>query len=107
MQELTDASWDHDVLRAPLPVVVVFWADWSIPSRTAKANLEGVETRWRGRLRAALVDADAQPALATACNVLGLPTLLVFVGGAEVERRVGLMSSEALHERLAPYAGRG
>ena len=95
---------DLQRLSAARGAVVLFWASWCVPSRTAHANLEALERRYEGRLSLGAVEVDGREGITARHDVKGLPTLLVLEGGAVRERRVGLMSRDALERLLDRYA---
>jgi thioredoxin 1 len=97
---VTAASWDHEVLKSQLPVVVAFWADWCVPCRIAAPALEDAARAARGRLRFVAVSYDENTALAERYDVRGLPAVLVFRDGEVCVRRVGLMGRTELRRML-------
>jgi thioredoxin len=103
MLAMTSAH-DWERLSAPGVAVVLFWADWCVPSRTALASLEELARDYQGRLAVGTVDVDRSPELSARQDVKGLPTLLVLQGGALRDRRVGLMSRDALTRLLDRHA---
>jgi thioredoxin 1 len=97
---VTAASWDREVLKSQLPVVVAFWADWCVPCRIAAPALEDAARAARGRLRFVAVSYDENTALAERYDVRGLPTVLVVRDGEVCVRRVGLMGRTELRRML-------
>ena len=87
------------------PALAGFWAEWSLPSRSLEPLLEAVASDFDGRLRVGLAEHDANPGLSRRYRIQGLPTLILFQGGAEVQRRVGLMDRAAVHEMVKPALG--
>jgi thioredoxin 1 len=98
---LVESRWDKDVLAAPRPVAVLFWAGWCVPCRTVLPFFEAAAGAYEGRVVLGTVDVDANQRLARRYAVVGLPTLLVFRGGQEVVRRVGLLPEEKLEAILS------
>lgn len=98
-----ELDFDAEVLAARVPVLVDFTAAWCSPCRALKPILEQVALEGRGRCRVVAVDGDESPAIATRCGVRGFPTLILFSGGKEVARRVGLCSKQQLLAMLQPY----
>ena len=105
MIELARSNWDAEALAAPTPVLAGFWAEWCMPSRALAGTLEAAATRYEGRLRVGLVDADREPALAERYRVQGLPTVVLLRDGREMLRRVGLLPREDLLELLDATLG--
>ncbi|HET8647222.1 MAG TPA: thioredoxin domain-containing protein [Vicinamibacteria bacterium] len=101
--ELTAESWD-DFVRAGT-ALAGFWAPWSVPSQSLEPLLEAVAQDFTGRLRVGIANHDHSPALAERYRIQGLPTLLVFQGGAEVRRRVGLMDRAGVHALVREVIG--
>jgi thioredoxin len=95
---------DYERLSAAGAMVVLFWAAWCVPSRTAHANLEALERRYQGRLSLGAVEVDGHEELSARHDVKGLPTLLVLQAGVVRARRVGLMSRDALERLLDRHA---
>ena len=104
MERFTDQTWQAGVLSASEPVAVVFWAEWSVPSRTAVETVESLDGARRGGLRLGVVNVDENPLTTERYGIQGLPTLLVFLNGETTERRVGLMSPEDLGRTLDRHA---
>jgi thioredoxin 1 len=87
------------------PVLAGFWAEWSLPSRGLAPLLEAVAADFDGRLSVGLLDHNAHPGLGERYRIQGLPTLILFQGGAEAQRRVGLMDRAGVHDLLREALG--
>jgi thioredoxin len=98
---VTDATFADEVERSPLPVVVDVWAAWCGPCRIIAPVIEELAASMAGRVRFAKLDIDANPATAARFGVRSIPTLLVFQGGREVDRIVGVQPKAEIARRLA------
>src|ERR1700722_16171142 len=85
----TDASFDQEVLKSEVPVLVDFWAEWCGPCRQIGPTIDALATDYAGKAKVGKVDGDANGGVAMRYNVRSIPTLLVFKGGQVVEQRVG------------------
>jgi thioredoxin 1 len=101
----TDATFASDVLSSPTPVLVDFTADWCPPCKMVAPTLERIATDEAGRMRVVAIDSDANPETVRAYQVMGLPTLALFVGGELVAQVVGARSQQALMKAFEPHLG--
>jgi thioredoxin 2 len=106
---VTDATFAADVEGSPLPVLVDAWAPWCGPCRLIAPALEELAAELAGQVRIAKLNVDENPRTAGRFDVRSIPTLLVMVGGREVERIVGAQPKQAIREQLerALAAARG
>ena len=86
---VTDQDFASTVLESSVPVVVDFWAPWCGPCRALAPALEQLAGEYAGRATVAKLNTDENPSTMTRYGVMGLPTLLIFKGGQEVDRLVG------------------
>ncbi|MBW7881839.1 MAG: thioredoxin [Caldilineaceae bacterium] len=98
--DVSDSNFDEQVLAAGQLVVVDFWADWCAPCQIISAYVEFLANEYADRLRIAALDVDENPETASRYNVMGLPTLLLFRAGREVDRIVGVESYAAIKARV-------
>ena len=88
-QEITDAEFEQEVLKADLPVVVDFWAEWCGPCKIVSPILEKLAEEYDGKIKFVKVDTEENFETSESYGVLSLPTLLVFKEGQQIERITG------------------
>ena len=98
---VTDDSFEADVLKAPGPVLVDFWAEWCGPCKAVGPALEELALEMKGKLTIAKVDIDDNPSSPNTYGVRGIPTMILFKDGKPVATKVGAMPKSALKEWVA------
>jgi thioredoxin 1 len=98
--EVSDASFEKDVIDSDQPVLVDFWAAWCAPCRMIAPTVEAVAAQFQGKARVAKLNVDDHPATSQRFGIKGIPTLILFKNGKEQERIVGATSKEALSRLL-------
>ena len=98
---VSDMTFEAEVLNAPGPVLVDFWAEWCGPCKAIGPALEELAGEYAGKLTIAKVDIDSNPKTPTAYNVRGIPTMVMFKDGKPVSTKVGAAPKSALREWIA------
>ena len=93
--EVTKANFEEEVLKAQVPVVIDFWASWCGPCRMLSPIVDEVAEE-TDVIKFCKINVDEEPDLASQFKVMTIPTLIVFKGGEEVKRNVGVISKEEI-----------
>ena len=100
MLNLSDADFDATIRAATTTVLVDVWAPWCGPCRLMAPLMPWAADAYAGRLLVVKLEADPNPLSRDACQIQGLPTLLVFKDGAEIARHEGAMAKPQLQAFL-------
>jgi thioredoxin 1 len=94
--EVSDVTFEKDVLQSDRPVLVDFWAAWCAPCRMLAPTVEAVAALYASRARVVKLNVDDNPSISQRYGIKGIPTLILFKDGHEEERVVGATSKEAI-----------
>ncbi len=93
---VTDATFEEEVLKSTVPVVVDFWAEWCGPCKMIGPALEELATQYGDKIKIAKVNVDENPQSPAMMGVRGIPTLFMFKDGEVVSHKVGAAPKAAL-----------
>lgn len=93
---VTDATFEDDVLKSDVPVLVDFWAEWCGPCKMIAPILEEIAVEYDGKIRIAKLNIDDNPATPPRYGIRGIPTLMLFKAGNVEATKVGAVSKSQL-----------
>ena len=97
-KQVTDNSFEADVLQAEMPVLVDFWAEWCGPCKQIAPALDEISEELSGKMTLAKVNIDDNPEAPSKYGVRGIPTLMLFKGGEVAATKVGVLPKSKLKE---------
>ena len=103
VREVTDNSFEPEVLESEKPVLVDFWAAWCAPCRMLAPTLEAVAEQYSHSAAVVKLNVDDNPSTAEAYEIRAIPTLILFSEGKEVERVIGATSKESISRMIAKH----
>lgn len=99
--EVSDATFEQEVLRSNEPVVVEFWAAWCGPCRALAPVVEEIAEQYQGQLRVMKMDVDRNASTPARYSIRGVPTLLFFNGGKLIDQIVGRVPRDEIEKSIA------
>ena len=96
IKQVTDASFEADVLKSAVPVLVDYWAEWCGPCKAIAPLLEEVAREYSGKITVAKVNVDENQQIPQKYGIRGIPTLMLFKGGNIEATKVGALSKSQL-----------
>jgi len=94
--EVSDTSFDEEVLQSDTPVLIDFWAPWCGPCKTIAPVVEELAAQYAGRLKVVKMNVDDNPQTPSRYGVRGIPNLILFKGGQVADQIVGAVPKQQL-----------
>ena len=91
VSQVSDASFDGDILKSLVPVLVDFWAPWCGPCRSVAPIVDDLATQYAGKLKVAKVNVDESTELAMRYQITSIPTFILFKNGEVADRALGAL----------------
>ena len=98
--EVSDATFDQEVLQSEQPVLVDFWAVWCGPCKAIAPTVDALAAKYAGQLKVAKVNVDQNGATPSRYGIRGIPALLLFKGGKVADQIVGYVPREVIEEKV-------
>ena len=89
--QVSDASFDGDILKSPVPVLVDFWAPWCGPCRSVAPIVDDLATQYKDRIKVAKINVDESSQVAMKYQVTSIPTFILFKNGEVADRVLGAL----------------
>ncbi|OBQ01581.1 MAG: thioredoxin [Anabaena sp. AL09] len=102
-EQVTDSTFEQEVLKSEVPVLVDFWAPWCGPCRMVAPVVEEIAEQYEGQIKVVKVNTDENPNIASQYGIRSIPTLMIFKGGDKVDMVVGAVPKTTLANTLEKY----
>jgi thioredoxin 2 len=102
---VTDATFETEIERSPLPVLLDLWAPWCGPCVMMAPILDELASEMAGQVRVAKLNVDENPTTAARFNAMSIPTLVMIKGGREIDRLIGVQPKVEIARRIARAFG--
>lgn len=101
---VTDGTFETDVLKSPIPVLVDFWAPWCGPCRALAPVIDELSTEYEGKVSILKMNVDENPSTPGKYGIRAIPTLILFKNGEVLEQITGAVSKTSLKDVIAQKA---
>jgi thioredoxin 1 len=100
---VTNATFQQEVLDSPVPVLADFWAEWCVPCRMVSPVLEKLAEEHKGKVKVAKINVDQESELAMKFNIVSIPTILLFHQGQVARQQIGAAPRKVLEDMIKEY----
>ncbi len=103
--EISDGTFEAEVLKSDIPVMVDFWAPWCGPCKMVAPILEEIAGEYEGKLKITKMDVDQNPEIARQYKIMSIPSLLIFKEGKLVDQVIGALPKAQLVDHVSKVLG--
>jgi thioredoxin 1 len=100
---VNESTFEHEVIKSPIPVLVDFWAPWCAPCKALMPTIEKIAEEMAGKISVVKINIDDSPLLATQFGIMSIPTLLIFHGGKVAEQITGTTNKDRILAKMSQY----
>ena len=104
--EVNDENFEQEVLKSPTPVLVDFWAEWCGPCIALGPTVDAVAQDYQGKAKVVKLNVDYSKTVAPRLGIRGIPTLILFHGGNEANRIIGMTSKDKIAQMIDNALGK-
>lgn len=97
---VTDATFEQEVLKAPTPVIVDFWAEWCAPCRAVSPLIDEIAKEYEGKVKVGKVNVDQNPQHAGNYGVMSIPTIIFFKNGQPLKTIIGVQGKDTYKRNI-------
>ncbi len=101
--DIADASFETEVLKSEIPVLVDFWAPWCGPCRVVAPVVQEIAEQYAGKVKVVKMNTDENPQTASQYGIRSIPTLMFFKGGQKVDQLVGAVPKSTVSITLEKH----
>lgn len=103
MTHATDQTFEEEVIKSQVPVMVDFWAEWCGPCHAIAPHLEELDKLYKGKFKIVKLNVDLNPATSMKYNIMSIPNMKIFKDGTVVDEIVGAVPRQVIEDRIKSH----